>query len=114
MALERIPPEQLMVELLDRVLDKGVVIDAAARISVVGIRLVEMDVRIVVASFQTYLQHADAEQAAVRAAQRRVLQVGQRPLASDVQQVEAEARRGGAKEEQTPRKQPPEPPVGSR
>jgi hypothetical protein len=84
MALERIPPEHLMVELLDRVLDKGVVIDAATRISVVGIQLMDVDTRMVVASFLTYLDHAETHASAVRDAKLRVRQVGQNPVASDV------------------------------
>jgi predicted ester cyclase len=47
-------------EILERVLDKGIVIDASVRVSVVGIDLVTLDARVVVASLQTYLQYASA------------------------------------------------------
>ena len=49
-----------LVDVLDRVLDKGIVIDAAVRVSVVGVELLSVDARVVVASIETYLRHADA------------------------------------------------------
>lgn len=60
MALERRPGTGGIVEILDRVLDKGVVIDASVRVAVAGIELIGLDARVVVASFDTYLRHADA------------------------------------------------------
>jgi len=45
---------------LDRILDKGIVIDAWVRISLVGIELVTVEARIVVASIDTYLRYAEA------------------------------------------------------
>jgi hypothetical protein len=45
---------------LDRVLDKGIVIDAYVRVSLVGIDLVSVEARIVVASVETYLRYAEA------------------------------------------------------
>ena len=48
------------VDVLDRVLDKGIVIDAGVRVSLVGIELVTVDARVVVASIATYLEHSDA------------------------------------------------------
>lgn len=49
----------VLVDVLDRVLDKGIVIDAAVRVSVVGIELLGVDARVVVASIETYLLHAE-------------------------------------------------------
>jgi hypothetical protein len=49
-----------LIDVLDRVLDKGIVIDAAVRVSVVGVELLSVDARVVVASIETYLRHADA------------------------------------------------------
>ena len=49
-----------MIDVLDRVLDKGIVIDAYVRVSVAGLELVGVDARVVVASVVTYLQYADA------------------------------------------------------
>jgi predicted ester cyclase len=47
-------------EILERVLDKGIVIDASVRVSVAGIDLMTVDARVVVASLQTFLQYASA------------------------------------------------------
>ncbi len=49
-----------LIDVLDRVLDKGIVIDAWVRISLVGIDLITVEARIVVASIDTYLKYADA------------------------------------------------------
>jgi ketosteroid isomerase-like protein len=48
------------VEVLDRVLDKGIVIDAWLRVSLAGIDLLRVDARVVVASIETYLKYTDA------------------------------------------------------
>ena len=45
--------------MLDRVLDKGIVIDAWVRVSLVGIDLITIEARVVVASIETYLQYAE-------------------------------------------------------
>jgi hypothetical protein len=47
-----------LVDVLDRVLDKGIVIDAWVRISLVGIDLITVEARVVVASIDTYLAYA--------------------------------------------------------
>jgi len=47
-----------MIDVLDRVLDKGIVVDAWMLMSVAGISLVTLEARIVVASIETYLKHA--------------------------------------------------------
>jgi len=49
-----------LVDVLDRVLDKGIVIDGWVRISIVGIDLITVEMRVLVASIETYLKHADA------------------------------------------------------
>ena len=46
--------------MLDVVLDKGIVIDAYVRVAVVGIELLTIDARIVIASVDTYLRFAEA------------------------------------------------------
>jgi hypothetical protein len=51
--------EGTLIDVLDRVLDKGIVIDAWARMSVVGIDLMTIEMKVVVASIDTYLQYAD-------------------------------------------------------
>ena len=48
-----------LVDVLDRVLDKGIVVDAWVRVALVGIDLVTIEARVVVASIETYLRHAD-------------------------------------------------------
>jgi hypothetical protein len=58
--LERQSAAASLIDVLDRVLDKGVVIDAWVALSVVGINLVTIDARIVVASVETYLRNAES------------------------------------------------------
>jgi len=54
------PPGPIsLLEVLDRILDKGVVIDAFARVSLVGIELLTIEARVVVASVETYLKYAE-------------------------------------------------------
>jgi hypothetical protein len=60
MPVERAPTVSSLAEVLDRVLDRGIVIDAWVRLSIAGIDLITVEARIVVASFETYLGHADA------------------------------------------------------
>jgi gas vesicle structural protein len=60
MAVERISGGASLIDVLDRVLDKGIVIDAWVRISLVGIDLITVEARVVVASIDTYLKYADA------------------------------------------------------
>jgi len=49
-----------VVDVLDRVLDRGIVIDAWLRVSVMGLTLVDVDARVVVASIRTYVRDGDA------------------------------------------------------
>jgi hypothetical protein len=51
--------EGTLIDVLDRVLDKGIVIKVWGRVSVVGIDLIGLDLRVVVASIDTYLLNAD-------------------------------------------------------
>jgi hypothetical protein len=60
MAIERRSGGSSLIDVLDRVLDKGIVIDAWVRISLVGIDLITVEARIVVASIDTYLKYAEA------------------------------------------------------
>jgi hypothetical protein len=53
-------PQGGLAEVLDLVLDKGLVIDAFVKVSVVGIEILTIDARIVVASVDTYLRFAEA------------------------------------------------------
>ena len=60
MAVQRSPGGTSLIDVLDRVLDKGIVIDAWVRISLVGIDLITVEARVVVASIDTYLRYAEA------------------------------------------------------
>jgi gas vesicle structural protein len=58
--LQRAPSPSGLAEVLDVILDKGLVIDAYVRVSLIGIEIVTVDARIVVASVDTYLRFAEA------------------------------------------------------
>jgi gas vesicle structural protein len=60
MPLERASGGTSLIDVLDRVLDKGIVIDAWVRVSLVGIDLLTVEARIVVASIETYLKYSEA------------------------------------------------------
>jgi hypothetical protein len=60
MPVERAPGGTSLIDVLDRILDKGIIIDAWVRISLVGIDLITVEARVVVASIDTYLRYADA------------------------------------------------------
>jgi gas vesicle structural protein len=49
-----------LADVIDSILDKGLVIDAYVRVSLVGIELLTIDARVVVASVDTYLRFAEA------------------------------------------------------
>jgi hypothetical protein len=70
---DKTAPQASVADVLDRVLDRGIVIDAWVRVSVAGIGLIDVDARVVVASIDTYVQHAHA--------------VGPTPLAARPQQT---------------------------
>ncbi|PXY23529.1 gas vesicle protein [Prauserella coralliicola] len=54
------PSSSSLADVIDTILDKGLVIDAYVRVSLVGIELLTIDARIVVASVDTYLRFAEA------------------------------------------------------
>jgi len=60
MALTKSVESTSLVEVVDRILDKGIVIDAFVRVSLVGIELITIEARIVIASVETYLKYASA------------------------------------------------------
>ena len=59
-AVQRQPGPGSLAELLNVILDKGIVIDAWLGLSLAGIELVTVEARVIVASIQTYMKHADA------------------------------------------------------
>ena len=60
MAVEKAIGSSSLVEVIDRILDKGVVVDAWVRVSLVGIEILAVEARVVVASVETYLKYAEA------------------------------------------------------
>src|SRR3954453_4211357 len=58
--LQRGPSSSGLVDVLDLILDKGLVIDAYVRVAVIGIELVTIDARIVIASIDSFLRFAEA------------------------------------------------------
>ncbi len=61
MVVERASSSTSVVDVLDHVLDKGIVIDAWVRLSLVGIELLTVDAHVVVASIETYNKHFDPQ-----------------------------------------------------
>src|ERR1044071_5590309 len=58
--LQRAPSPSGLADVLNVILDKGIVIGAFVRVSVIGIELITIDARIVIASVDTYLRFAEA------------------------------------------------------
>jgi hypothetical protein len=53
------PSASNLAEILDRILDRGIVIDAWARVSLVGIEILTVEARVVVASVDTFIHYAE-------------------------------------------------------
>lgn len=60
MAVEKAIGSSSLAEVIDRILDKGLVVDAWVRVSLVGIELLAIEVRVVVAGVDTWLKYAEA------------------------------------------------------
>ena len=60
MVVEHQPGGTRLLDVLDRILDKGIVIDAWIRFQLAGIDLITIDARVVVASIETYLNYAES------------------------------------------------------
>src|SRR5947208_956586 len=58
--LQRAPRPSGLADVIDLILDKGLVIDAYVRVAVIGIELITIDARIVIASIDSYLRFAEA------------------------------------------------------
>jgi hypothetical protein len=58
--LQRAPSPSGLADVVELILDKGLVIDAYVRVAVIGIELITIDARIVIASVDTYLHFAEA------------------------------------------------------
>ena len=97
MAVERAAGGTSLIDVLDRVLDKGIDIDAWVRVSLVGIDLITVEARVVVASIDTYLKYSEAVGAAASASRPAV--EPQRPydeLAAENQSLRAQLEGGRA------------------
>lgn len=60
MSIQKSADSSSLAEVIDRILDKGIVIDAFARVSVVGIEILTIEARVVIASVDTWLRYAEA------------------------------------------------------
>lgn len=60
MAVEESMASSSLVEVIDRILDKGIVIDAWVRVSLVGIELLAVEARAVASGVETFLKYAEA------------------------------------------------------
>lgn len=60
MSVQKTTDSSSLAEVIDRILDKGVVIDAFARVSLVGIEVITVEARVVIASVDTWLRYANA------------------------------------------------------
>ena len=102
MAVERQQGGTSLIDVLDRVLDKGIVIDAWVRVSLVGIDLITVEARVVVASIDTYLKYSEA--VASSAAASRPMIEASRPI--DVIEAENAALRAQLEARTTPATRP--------
>ena len=93
MAVERAPGGSSLIDVLDRVLDKGIVIDAWVRVSLVGIDLVTVEARVVVASIDTYLRFSEAVGITAPASRPRELSAGQEADLDRVMRENADLKR---------------------
>jgi hypothetical protein len=113
MPVERASGGSSLVDVLDRVLDKGIVIDAWVRVSLVGIDLITVEARVVVASIDTYLKYAEAV-GQVSSASRPALEAAPEPLRADRDMLAAPGTRHASRlradrdreRERAPRKAP--------
>jgi len=60
MAVQTSAASSGLAEVLDRILDKGLVLDAWVRVSLLGIEILSVEARVVLASVETYLKYAEA------------------------------------------------------
>jgi hypothetical protein len=106
MAVQRATSGLSLVEILDHVLDKGIVIDAWIAVSVVGIELVTIEARVVVASIETYVKYAQLigmvgpAAAGVRGQERKSLGQGIGDITKNVQNIPILGSQGQSQNEQ--------------
>jgi gas vesicle structural protein len=100
--LQRAPSPSGLADVIDVILDKGLVIDAYVRVSVIGIEVLTIDARIVIASVDTYLRFAEAVN---RLDLTETEAAGLRELRESGAKKKAEGALEGAKEAVTPDKE---------
>ena len=60
MAVEKSTDSSSLAEVVDRILDKGIVVDLWVKVALVGIEILSIEARVVIASVETYLKYAEA------------------------------------------------------
>ncbi len=60
MSVEKSMASASLAEVVDRILDKGIVVDAWVRVSLVGIEILALEARVVAAGVDTFLKYAEA------------------------------------------------------
>jgi hypothetical protein len=95
MPVERAAGGSSLIDVLDRVLDKGIVIDAWVRVSLVGIDLITVEARVVVASIDTYLKYSEAVSAATTASRPAVEAKAYEEVIAENAQLRAQLQSGG-------------------
>lgn len=107
MPVERASGGTSLIDVLDRVLDKGIVIDAWVRVSLVGIDLLTVEARVVVASIDTYLKYSEAvgqvpsvSRPGLESAPRETLQAENAALRAELAEHREQARQRGPAEEE--------------
>ena len=60
MAVQTAMASSGLAEVLDRILDKGLVLDAWVRVSLLGLEILTIEARVVLAGVETYLKYAEA------------------------------------------------------
>src|ERR1700694_1687659 len=114
MPVERASGGTSLIDVLDRVLDRGIVIDAWVRVSLVGIDLITVEARVVVASIDTYLKYSEAVATAATASRPGLetkpyeeVIAENAALRAQLQSGAAAARAIGARRKRTPSKRRP-------
>jgi len=107
MAVERAAGGSSLIDVLDRVLDKGIVIDAWVRVSLVGIDLITVEARVVVASIDTYLKYSEAVGQSVPVARPALESRPYDELAAENQALRAELKSSAAARQPVARRRRP-------
>jgi hypothetical protein len=94
--VSRAPRPSSLADVLEVVLDRGIVIDAYVRVSLVGIELLTIDARVVIASVDTYLRFAEATNRLDLSTQEREQVTGLPGMIDQLRESGAESKARGA------------------